>query len=344
VARRSLTKRDASRLDEIRDRLGAFAVEPAERGPAPAWLVAGLAELLECPRFIVYRPERDETMAWHLGEPASTDGAFFSTYSTRMRASASPLLYNPLRPESHQQNRVHLLRDIHIHGPGATCIIEEAWPELGIGGHDQLRALICEGPTLLAWVGGVRGEPFAERERDMLAALVEPLRQSLALRRRLLDTEMMAAGFTVALNALGAPAFVARQNGVVLHASTSGAAMIDRLGARVSGLIRSALAGGTDGTFTGRLNVPGLPECFLVVLRDVDRSLDARLAEARRRWRLTRRETETLKEIVSGKGNKEIAVTLDVHLGSVERHVTSIFRKSRSESRTQLVVSFWTMV
>lgn len=51
--------------------------------------------------------------------------------------------------------------------------------------HAQLRVLVCEGPSLLAWVGAFRHEPFTTRERWLLDQLVTPLRDRLTLERRL---------------------------------------------------------------------------------------------------------------------------------------------------------------
>jgi DNA-binding CsgD family transcriptional regulator len=57
---------------------------------------------------------------------------------------------------------------------------------------------------------------------------------------------------------------------------------------------------------------------------------------------VTRRERDVLRQIVEGDASKEIAQKLGLHEGSVERHVTSILRKARCDSRSRLIAKFWT--
>ena len=339
---RKFSARDASRLREILSRLKTVAPEWPGRAPAPAWLVGDLRELLGCERAVAYRPDRHANGAWYLGEPATTDAAVFSAYSDWMSAASHTFLYDPLRPESWQRNRALTLEDIHIHDPDGSCVVEEVWPRVGLGGQDQVRALVCEGPILLAWVGGFRREPFTDRERRLLAALVPTLRRALGLHRRLLDAGIASVGFVLALEAVGAPSLVARRDGTVLHANSCGKALLDRLGRDASRRVVDAIAGRDERAFVARLDAPGIPECHLVVFRDVALTLHRRLAAAQAHWHISRRECETLEQVVAGKCNKEIAIALGVHVGSVERHLTSLLRKARCDSRAQLIVRFWT--
>lgn len=90
--------------------------------------------------------------------------------------------YNPGRPEPGQRNRLfestpRKLRDM----PLARTL----YPRLGIGGMHQLRALVCDGPSLLAWVGGWQDARFEARQRAILAALVPDLQRRLAIERQL---------------------------------------------------------------------------------------------------------------------------------------------------------------
>ena len=52
---------------------------------------------------------------------------------------------------------------------------------------------------------------------------------------------------------------------------------------------------------------------------------------------LTRREQEVLLLIAKGASNQEIAETLVIALGTVKKHVTTIFAKVGVTSRTQLL-------
>ena len=69
-----------------------------------------------------------------------------------------------------------------------------------------------------------------------------------------------------------------------------------------------------------------------------------RAQAAARVWGTTRRETDVLRALVSGDANKEIAQALQLHEGSVERHVTAILRKAGCDSRARLVATFWTQL
>jgi hypothetical protein len=81
-------------------------------------------------------------------------------------------------------------------------------------------------------------------------------------------------------------------------------------------LVREEIASCKGTSFVARIDVPGVPECFLVVLRD-SQDFEPRIQQAAVTWRVTAREREVLP------------------------HVTSLLRKSRCDSRSRLVASFW---
>lgn len=54
---------------------------------------------------------------------------------------------------------------------------------------------------------------------------------------------------------------------------------------------------------------------------------------------LTTRETEVLRALVEGHGNKAIARKLDIALGTVKTHLQSIFKKFDATSRTEVAVA-----
>ncbi|MDY7226278.1 helix-turn-helix domain-containing protein [Hyalangium rubrum] len=69
--------------------------------------------------------------------------------------------------------------------------------------------------------------------------------------------------------------------------------------------------------------------------------LARRLRRAREACQLTRRQVEVLELVVSGKTNKEIALTLGLSEGTVEVHVTNLLRKLGTSNRAGLVALFW---
>lgn len=201
---------------------------------------------------------------------------------------------------------------------------------------------MCDGPVILGCVGGMREAPFTRRETDVFAALAHPLQRNLQLRRRLLDAGLTRAGFDAALGWLDAPAFIVAANGEVAHANAVGVARLDRDRQAVEARLREAIAGQDAASDVARISSPGLGSVHLVVLREAEATFDQRVVLAFDRWRLTAREVEVLRMIAVGDSNKEIARRLECHEGTVERHVTSILRKSRCESRSRLVARFWT--
>jgi DNA-binding NarL/FixJ family response regulator len=70
-------------------------------------------------------------------------------------------------------------------------------------------------------------------------------------------------------------------------------------------------------------------------------ALDRRLAHARSLWRLSPRQTETLRALVVGLTNKEIAQQHRCSEVTVEFHVTALLRRAGVDSRSRAVAKFW---
>ncbi len=73
----------------------------------------------------------------------------------------------------------------------------------------------------------------------------------------------------------------------------------------------------------------------------LDRRAHDRAAVARRRWKLTARQTEVLELTVLGLSNKEIAERLGCSPRTIELHLTAIYEKSGADRRATLIVAFW---
>jgi len=255
---------------------------------------------------------------------------------------ATPFMYDPLHPSRAQADRVMVRSEIHTHGPEETCAVEVIWPVLGVGGHDQIRALICEGPVLLTWIGGFREEPFARKDRALFTSLLPALKTSLALRRRLLDAQVATVGLASALDALGSPAFVACASGSVAHANSQGRDLLDHSPGHTRERIVDAIRRRPAEVHVASLVTAASPSWFLVVLRPKGMTAEGPIAEAVKRWRLTPRERDVLVCLLDGDSGKEIALKVSLHEGSVERHTTSILRKAKCDSRARLIATFWT--
>jgi DNA-binding CsgD family transcriptional regulator len=327
---------------DIEARLESIPDSGPVPGPAPVWLADSLRELLECEFFLLNRPELDLQSSWRVGEAVSTDDDLLATYQAELWRTARPFNYFPLRPAAAERNHVRMFDEVHTHGPDETCAVEDVWPRIGFGGYDQMRALVCDGPTLLAWVGGVRPQPFTEDDRRVLTELLPSMQRALSLQRRLRDAGLDRATLVQTLEALGVPAFIVRAEGAIVFANEAAAALLDAAPTDTRARLRGALAAPDEASTVARVDARGTPASFLVVLRDVASVLEGRLRAASSRWKLTPRETQVLRWVAHGDANKEIAIRLGCHEGSVERHVTALLRKTGLDSRSRLVAGFWT--
>jgi DNA-binding CsgD family transcriptional regulator len=343
LALHRLSAVDRGLLRDMGRRLQTLRTAAADDGGVvPRWLGDALHNVLGLDLFCAYRPARRLGGTWGLGERVSVSPeGFFERYESAMARLPVPFLYDPLRPQRDQRNRVRLRSDICAHGPETTCVVEEFWPRLGIGSYDQIRVLVSRGSMLLAWVGGLREAPFGPRERDFLEALAPALRRSLGLRRTLVDADLVRAGLDGALGLLTAPAFVVRSNGSVEYANAAGTSVLDRSKTEVLDRLRLAITGSEGGCDVARLSSDGHRDVFLVVLRDEGAEFEQRLAYVAHMWGATTRETDVLRWVVLGDSNKEIALRLRCHEGNIERHVTSLLRKARCDGRSRMVARFW---
>ena len=68
---------------------------------------------------------------------------------------------------------------------------------------------------------------------------------------------------------------------------------------------------------------------------------NSRVDEIASLWHLTPRQASVMALLVEGLANKEIALRLGCSVGTVENHVTSIFRHANVGSRAALTAAFW---
>lgn len=248
-------------------------------------------------------------------------------------------MYDPVRPQPSQRNRVKVIATSQL-----TDLpqVQSCFYPVGVDQHWQLRVLVCEGPSLLAWVGGFLPErPDVLRNR-LLAAMVPALRRRLSLERRLRDAPRTFAAFHVALEMLGAPAFVIATSGAIHEANSAARALLATSGSEVRAALRDAVA--------WRCNVlrfeltplrePGAAD-YLAVLRPAapetdDARIAHRVALAGARWQLTPRQREVLALLVTGASNGLIAQTLDIAERTVEFHVTALCNRVGADSRAKL--------
>jgi DNA-binding CsgD family transcriptional regulator len=255
-------------------------------------------------------------------------------------------LYDPIAPRPRDRNIVR--RPAEDLPPGAfheLPLYREVFVPFCLDQHDQLRVLLCDGPLLMAWFGGLRREPFTRREETVLAKLTAPLAARMRLERRLLREGFLERALISAMAATTLSVALCTLDGDIAFASSAARSRIDR-DRRWHQTLRSALRGASvPGVGCTRIRHPGVPEHVLVTFHEDPQNpdFDARLRFAARTWALTPRQSEVLCHVLLGESNKEVAERLACRENTVEVHVSAIFRKAQVTGRPTLAARFWTM-
>ncbi|KFE62289.1 LuxR family transcriptional regulator [Hyalangium minutum] len=339
-------------------------------------LMDGLREGLRAERMVAYgvelAPDHYAASFCHSAGFPQPQGELLGTLNGFLRQQPNPWGYfDPARPAAAQRNRaLHFrpheeteTRETPLHDLKAG-----AWRRLGIGPTEearvrervtggtvtlyrqlkmehmfQLRALVCEGSTLLAWVGALRSEPFTPREQRLLQELVPSLQRRLELETRLREAGLLGSALEAALEALGQPAYVLSSKGRVVYANSAGRALAERASPSLAEIIRRHGQGEPPppGTSVTALQVRGLSPHYLVVDRSTEAQASARVHVLASRWGLTVREAEVLEHIIQGTSNKAIAARLGCAERTVEVHVTHVLSKAQVESRSALIAKFF---
>ncbi|MGZ6142183.1 MAG: response regulator transcription factor [Myxococcales bacterium] len=262
--------------------------------------------------------------------PAGVKGAFAHWLKGAPKSFAA---YDPDRPDPRQRNRALRSRELAaLTGQRTPAVVRSFLPRYALSESDYLRALICDGPVLLAWVGGLRESAFGRAEVRVLSAVLPSLQRRLALERRLCEAQRQAQEIGGALESVPAAAFVLGRSGAVLHANAAGRAMLDRDRKQVE----EQLAGG--GAQRARLG----PDAGLqLAILEEPGDPAPRVAIARDRWQLTARQAQVLELVAQGLSNRRMAATLACSESTVELHVGALLDKAQCESRAQLVARLW---
>jgi hypothetical protein len=149
-----------------------------------------------------------------------TFARFFETAPSRFA------WYDAVRPEVEQRNKVIEAHDLM--GPGefeSSAVYHQVLVPTGLHRARQPRILLCEGPSLLAWFGAFHPDPVEPRHKQFLALLAPALRERLIIERRLATAPRTSAALEVALDQLGAPAFVVGPRGVILETNEAARAV-----------------------------------------------------------------------------------------------------------------------
>jgi DNA-binding CsgD family transcriptional regulator len=256
-------------------------------------------------------------------------------------AGAHFATFNPLRPAPQLRNAILGSHDAQWMATVRQAPVFALHRRLGIDEHAFVRVLLCEGPMLLAWLGGFREEPFRPQEIAALRSLIAPLQRRLRF-ARLLDGGG-SGGLASALDAMPNASFITRDDGTIEHANLAGADLLQRSMRGTIDLVRERIARQCSPSALAPMAVvhSGERPRHVVVFDEYDRFGQERLAHAARAWRLTPRQTQVLDRLVRGDANKDIAMKVGCSARTVEVHVSALLARARVGSRAELVAKFW---
>jgi DNA-binding CsgD family transcriptional regulator len=254
-----------------------------------------------------------------------------------------------MRPEPEQQNLAvyweslrRLLR-MPRSTPRGSPVLREVFSRFGLGDVDNLRVIVCDGPSLLAYVGAFQSDGFDDTQRRTLQRLVPALKRRLIVERLLLQGDTSRAMFDAAFSAIPSAAFVTDAQGTLRELNAAGSAWFEHDARAVRDALRVAVKrGGSPRFAVTRIVAGGAPNLRLVVqVRGGDLSSAHRSRAAAARWSFTARQAQVLALLVDGSTTRTIAAELAVSEKTIEAHLTAMFDKAQVGSRAALVAAAW---
>lgn len=312
-----------------------------------ATVLPAVRELLDVELAALYCPVEDAS-GFTLERFDITDHSLTKRIDRLVReffSSAPPRYgwYDASRPEPAQRNKVidapiamgpEQLQALPLY----QAVIEPA----GLHEHHQPRVLVCDGESLLAWLGAFDRDPFDARKNALLDALAPSFQRRLRFERDAALATASRAVLTRVLDQIGAATLVVDPRGRIVEANAAGRQLFDQPAVRrevISEDLAAALRGGPSPFELVRITDTGAPAMFLAILRTADTRVAAALHRATQRWNLTKRQAEVLEFVVRGTGTATIAGELRITTRAVELHITKLFERADVESRAALVAA-----
>jgi DNA-binding CsgD family transcriptional regulator len=336
---------DRVRLRAIKDELDTVRLGGGDAIPI---VLDQVRELLETDSVVIVCPVM-RSDGWQLERSDSCGFAVGDGFARRFRkflddAPERYAWYDAVRPEPRQRNVV--VEAISQIPPGeleTSRIYREVLAPLGLQRHKQLRALVCDGPSLLGWFGAFHTGEVSARQHRVLQRIVPWMRRRLTLERCLAGAPRAFAALEAALAHIGAPAFVVDDRGTVFETNEAGRALLDQRPTEVGASLRATIAGRPSPLRfqATSLRDRGARDAWLAILRtgSTDERIAACVATAATRWSLTRRQAEILGHVVAGMATATIAAVLGIGSRAVELQITQIFDRGGVENRASLVAS-----
>jgi DNA-binding CsgD family transcriptional regulator len=324
----------------VRDLSATLRRLPLPNSPALAEHISDLRRVLQAHLVMAYgvvdAGDRVDLAFAHGSGPADFGFAreAFARWLHEFPRKTGWAAYNAVLPEQEQRNRV--IETGHLRTP----IARELYPIIGLDSLDCVRVLVCEGPTMLAWVGIYEPGTVAPWQRSALQALVKPLRERLSVERKLERYAPTQAGLEAALECTPSPAFVLTGRGGVEPGNGLARAALraDRKGVVES--LHAAVRGESDaGGYTITvLDNPGGQPWFLAVSRAPSTPLHrAKAAAATQRFALSERQSDILELLLQGIRSAEIARRLGISPSTLEKHLSVLYQRVEVDNRSALI-------
>jgi DNA-binding CsgD family transcriptional regulator len=336
--------RDALRkLRAVEDALAHYSLD----GDNLHASLEALRELVDTDKIILYdlmqRPDSDDLMVGREAAVAIAPGTWrpiMNEYLTGRGVAWGA--FNATRPEPAQRDRVLRTEEIAELTEGRVHEIQQTlYGRLGTIGARMMRVLVCEGPSLLAWLGIIQPEDTTERQRDLLDRLLPAFRKRLVFERIVSEAAVASGAVEAALEHVNGPAWLVASGGRITHANAAGSARFDADRAGTRAALSGCVAGVVDPRFKvtplrGANGVDG-GHIIIELLDGTPRAL----ADAARRFSLTPAQTRVLERVARGASNATVAAELGVAERTVEAHVTAILVKAQVPSRSALIVEIY---
>lgn len=349
-----LTGDAVQKLRAVEDCLAHFSLETDNIHGA----LEGLRDLLDSDKAFLYtlgqRAEGDDLMI--------TREALVAPAAARWRESFDDFIrgrgvawgaYHALRPEPAQRDCVLRSEEIAVLTKGKSKEIEaQLYSRIGVSGEDTMRVLVCDGPSMLAWVGIIQPDDTTEHQRALFERVVPAFRKRLEFERLLAQSMLADAALAVALEEIPGAAWVLGAHGKIGHANAAGRARLDADRDGMTAALRKCVADDP-----GEPRAEGAARFKLARVRDAVGRVGHVVVEASRQLRhlpgdacsnivegavkrlaLTPAQTRVFTHVVSGASNATIAAELAVAERTVEAHVTAILVKAQVPSRAALIV------
>jgi DNA-binding CsgD family transcriptional regulator len=249
--------------------------------------------------------------------------------------------FNGVRPSPIQRDRVLDDGELTRVTRGKNLAIEATfYRSIGLAGEHTMRALICDGPRLLGWLGTIDPERVSTRRKQLLEHVLPAFRKRLMFEQMIDERALAHAAMPAVMEEIGAAAWLLRYDGAVAYANTIGRQCLERERSSLLADLRSCTSGRIASCqwrvtpFRAASGQTG----FLVVEAAREPRAAQTAVDASRRFGLTPAQGRVLVLIARGASNATISAELGIAERTVETHVTAILEKAQVGSRAALIV------